>query len=111
MRRHLSLLLFLMLLPFLTLAPGGKIIWANERDRPVFAANGMIASQEARATNLGVGILRQGGNAIDAAVAVGFVLAVTLPRAGNLGGGGFMLIHHSDSGETFALDYREKAPA
>ena len=111
MRRHLSLLLFLMLLPFLALAPGGKIIWANERDRPVYAANGMVASQEARATNLGVGILRQGGNAIDAAVAVGFVLAVTLPRAGNLGGGGFMLIHHSDSGETFALDYREKAPA
>ena len=94
----------------MALAQAGKNNSVKERDRPVFAPNGMVASQEAIATKVGVGILRQGGNAIDAAVAVGFVLAVTLPRAGNLGGGGFMVIHHSSRGETFALDYREKAP-
>jgi len=111
MRRFPRLLLLLMFMPFLARAQTGAIISGNDRHHPVFAANGMVASQEAVATKLGVGILRQGGNAIDAAVAVGFILAVTLPRAGNLGGGGFMLIHHSRSGETLALDYREKAPA
>ncbi|MDX1513234.1 MAG: gamma-glutamyltransferase, partial [Gammaproteobacteria bacterium] len=78
---------------------------------PEFAPNGMVATQEALATRVGVSILEQGGNAVDAAVAVGFSLAVTLPRAGNLGGGGFMLIHLAESGETIALDYRETAPA
>jgi gamma-glutamyltranspeptidase/glutathione hydrolase len=78
---------------------------------PVFAKTGMVASQEATATKIGVEILKKGGNAVDAAAAVGFALAVTLPRAGNLGGGGFMLIHMADSGETLALDYRETAPA
>ena len=81
-----------------------------DRFHPVFAAQGMVASQEALATQIGVDILKQGGNAIDAAVAVGFALAVTLPRAGNLGGGGFMIVHLADSGETVAIDYREKAP-
>ncbi len=78
---------------------------------PVFAANGMVAAQEERATRIGVAVLEDGGNAVDAAVAVGFALAVTLPRAGNLGGGGFMLIHEGSSGKTHALDYREMAPA
>ncbi|KQT73549.1 gamma-glutamyltranspeptidase [Methylobacterium sp. Leaf465] len=78
---------------------------------PVLGAHGMVASQEARATRVGVAILRAGGNAIDAAVAVGFALAVTLPRAGNLGGGGFMMIHRAVGDETIALDYRETAPA
>ncbi|HEX8417943.1 MAG TPA: gamma-glutamyltransferase [Methylobacterium sp.] len=71
----------------------------------------MVSSQESRATRVGVDILRAGGNAIDAAVAVGFALAVTLPRAGNLGGGGFMLVHLAERGETVAIDYRETAPA
>lgn len=78
---------------------------------PVFAQNGMVATQEATATQVGVEILKQGGNAVDAAVAIGFTLAVTLPRAGNLGGGGFMLVHLAKTGETVAIDYREKAPA
>jgi len=85
----------------------------SDRDlvHPVHAEHGMVATQEATATRVGVQVLRDGGNAVDAAVAVGFALAVTLPRAGNLGGGGFMLVHSASSGETFALDYREMAPA
>jgi gamma-glutamyltranspeptidase/glutathione hydrolase len=77
---------------------------------PVVGTSGMVATQEAQATRIGLAILRQGGNAVDAAVAVGFALAVTLPRAGNLGGGGFMLVHQAESGETTAIDYREAAP-
>ncbi|MCC2112429.1 MAG: gamma-glutamyltransferase, partial [Hyphomicrobiales bacterium] len=87
------------------------ILSAEARFHPVIAENGMVASQEALATTVGVDILKRGGNAVDAAVAVGFALAVTLPRAGNLGGGGFMLVHRADSAETVAIDYRELAPA
>lgn len=77
---------------------------------PLWAKNGMVASQEAIASNVGLQILKDGGNAVDAAVAVGFALAVTLPRAGNIGGGGFMMIYDADQDKTIALDYREKAP-
>jgi gamma-glutamyltranspeptidase/glutathione hydrolase len=78
---------------------------------PVVVRNGMVASQEKLATRVGVEILKTGGNAIDAAVAVGFALAVTHPQAGNLGGGGFMLVHLAARNETIAIDYRETAPA
>jgi gamma-glutamyltranspeptidase/glutathione hydrolase len=75
----------------------------------VVAANGMVVTQDALATRVGVEILQKGGNAVDAAVAVGFAMAVTYPRAGNLGGGGFMVIHQAD-GRDIAIDYRETAP-
>lgn len=78
---------------------------------PVWAEHGIVASQEELASKIGVEILKQGGNAVDAGVAVGFALAVTLPRAGNIGGGGFMMIYDAKKKRTFALDYREMAPS
>ena len=75
------------------------------------ARNGMVAAQEKHAARVGVEILRQGGNAVDAAVAVGFAMAVTHPQAGNIGGGGFMLVQLAASNKTIAIDYRETAPA
>lgn len=80
------------------------------RALPVLGQKGMVASQEAKASRVGLDILKGGGNAVDAAVAVGFALAVTLPRAGNLGGGGFMLVRLAETGKTIAIDYRETAP-
>lgn len=77
---------------------------------PVVAKSGMVSSQEDLATQAGLAVLKAGGNAVDAAVTIGFTLAVTLPEAGNLGGGGFMLVHRADGQETVAIDYREKAP-
>ncbi|KQN64042.1 MULTISPECIES: gamma-glutamyltransferase [unclassified Erwinia] len=76
---------------------------------PVRAQHGMVASVDATATNVGVKILEQGGNAVDAAVAVGFALAVTHPQAGNIGGGGFMMLRTA-AGNTTAIDFREMAP-
>jgi len=77
---------------------------------PIVAENGMVATQHKLATQVGLDILKQGGNAVDAAVAVGFALAVVLPRAGNLGGGGFMLVYDQKKNKTTAIDYREMAP-
>lgn len=79
--------------------------------QPVWAKHGMVASQETLASRTGVEILKQSGNAVDAAVAVAFSLAVTLPRAGNIGGGGFMLVHLAKENKTIAIDYREMAPS
>lgn len=77
---------------------------------PVIGHQGVVASRSMLASEVGVEIMRQGGNAVDAAVAVGFALSVTYPSAGNLGGGGFMVLHLED-GKTYALDFRETAPA
>ena len=77
---------------------------------PVFGRSGMVASSEPLASQAGLALLQAGGNAVDAAVAVGFTLAVTFPQAGNLGGGGFMLIRMAN-GRTTVVDYREQAPA
>lgn len=76
---------------------------------PVYARKGMVVAQEPLAADVGVAVLKSGGNAVDAAVAVGFALAVTHPFAGNIGGGGFMLIRLADGRTTF-IDFREKAP-
>jgi gamma-glutamyltranspeptidase/glutathione hydrolase len=77
----------------------------------VVAEHGMVVAQEKIAARIGADVLQRGGNAIDAAVAVGFAMAVTYPRAGNIGGGGFMVIHAAERHEDVAIDYRETAPA
>jgi gamma-glutamyltranspeptidase/glutathione hydrolase len=77
---------------------------------PTVGTSGMVVSQNQASSNIGIEILNMGGNAIDAAVAVGFSLATTLPRAGNLGGGGFMLVYLSDEKKTIAVDFRNSAP-
>ena len=77
---------------------------------PVVSNSGMVVSQNNFSSDIGVEILSKGGNAIDAAVAVGFSLAITLPRAGNLGGGGFMLVYLKEKDEIFYIDYRSKSP-
>ncbi len=81
-----------------------------DRTHPEMSTHGMVVAQEKVAASVGLDILRKGGNAVDASVAVAFALAVTLPRAGNLGGGGFMLVHDASAGSTKAIDYREMAP-
>ncbi len=78
---------------------------------PIIGQQGMVATQHPEATKVGLAILQKGGNAIDAAVAVGFSLAVVLPRAGNLGGGGFMLVYDAANEATQAINYREIAPS
>src|SRR6267378_3704729 len=101
MRTFLGLLATL-----LSLAPGDALC----ASRPVRARHTMVVTAEPHATDIGVEVLKAGGNAIDAAVAVGFALAVTHPYAGNLGGGGFLLARFADGRTTF-LDFRECAPA
>ena len=84
---------------------------AADTVKAVTAERGMVVAQEKLAAQIGAEILRQGGNAVDAAVATGFALAVSYPRAGNIGGGGFMVIHSAERGQDVAIDYRETAPA
>jgi len=80
-------------------------------NHPSLSKNGMVSTQDRLAAQVGAGILARGGNAVDAAVATGFALAVTHPQAGNLGGGGFMLVYLAEEKKTIALDFREMAPA
>src|SRR5712691_5910205 len=101
MRTFLGLLATL-----LSLATGDSLC----ASRPVHARRAMVVAVEPHATTIGVDVLKSGGNAIDAAVAVGFALAVTHPSAGNLGGGGFLLARFADGRTTF-VDFRERAPA
>ena len=88
----------------LSQSPDAPIVRYDDLVHPVLGPVGMVASQNELASEVGAQILADGGNAVDAAVAVGFALAVTLPRAGNLGGGGFMLVHDAESGESIAID-------
>jgi gamma-glutamyltranspeptidase/glutathione hydrolase len=107
--------LFLLIAPAFALAQAQPapiaIISDFDRVHPAFGTQGMAATQEEMATLAGLEVLRKGGNAVDAAATIAFVLAVTLPSAGNLGGGGFMVVYDADTGETVAIDYREIAGA
>src|SRR5215217_3327500 len=84
--------------------------FAGGGEKSVRGQHGIVTSSEAQATRAGVAMLEQGGNAVDAAVATAFALAVTHPSAGNIGGGGFMLVR-TPGGQAAAIDYRERAPA
>ncbi|WP_066721533.1 gamma-glutamyltransferase [Sphingomonas pituitosa] len=92
---------------------GGDIVAYDQIHKPVIGREGMVVSQNAIAARVGAAILRKGGNAVDAAIATAFALAVTLPRAGNIGGGGYMLIHMAAQGgkpaQTIAIDYYGQA--
>ena len=88
----------------------GAIIRYNTLFHPKIGSTGMVVSQRQQASEIGVAILKKGGNAVDAAVAVAMALAVNLPRAGNIGGGGFMIVHLAKEQKTIAIDYREMAP-
>ncbi len=87
------------------------IVEYNSINHPVIDDKGMVVSQRMIASEVGAKILKKGGNAVDAAVATGLALAVVLPRAGNLGGGGFMVVYLKEEDKTIAIDYREKAPS
>jgi len=109
--------MFLKKIIFLGLFFAGSLLFSQESYidyqspfHPTIGNSGMIVSQNEASTDIGIKILNMGGNAIDAATAVGFSLAITLPRAGNLGGGGFMLIYLRDKKKTIAVDFRSAAP-
>ena len=104
--------LFLLLCILLSAASAqGQAILSGDRSVPVEAKNGMVVTSHTLASEVALEVLKQGGNAIDAAVTAGFALAVTQPRSGNIGGGGFMLISSQAKNEVVAIDYREEAPA
>ena len=123
MFKRLTLLHVLMLVTIVVAAPSWSLgqkpadpaadalIGTDSRFQPVIAEHGMVAAQEKVAAQVGEEILKAGGNAVDAGVATGFALAVTHPQAGNIGGGGFMLIALAKEKKVTAIDYRETAPA
>ena len=98
-------------LPATALARDAYVPAAADSIHAVSAEHGLVVAQEKIAADIGADILKQGGNAVDAAVATGFAMAVTYPRAGNIGGGGFMVIHLADRNQDIAIDYRETGPA
>ncbi len=87
----------------------GLATFSARANQPVYGSNAMVVAEEPIAADVGLNVIKQGGNAVDAAVAMGFALAVTYPFAGNIGGGGFMLVHMAD-GRTGFIDFREMAP-
>ncbi|MGI9284928.1 MAG: gamma-glutamyltransferase [Pseudomonadales bacterium] len=107
-------IIFFALLSFFVLVPAASakspIINYKTRFIPTISENGMVVAAEKLASEVGVDILERGGNVVDAAVATGFALAVTYPRAGNLAGGGFMLVHLARENKQIVIDYRESAP-
>ncbi len=114
--RYLIILLGVTLLPAPLVqaqvpAAEEPIIDFGSRFLPTVAREGMVVGPERLAAEIGLDVLRRGGNAVDAAVATGFALAVSYPRAGNLGGGGFMLVHLAEENRQTLIDYRETAPA
>ncbi|HEY4981097.1 MAG TPA: gamma-glutamyltransferase [Pseudolabrys sp.] len=116
MRRFIPHLLFLFVALLLSAAALAQVAPVSRapaipQATAIHAHNGMVVAQESRAARIGIEILDRGGNAVDAAVAVGFALAVTYPRAGNIGGGGFMVIHLAKDNRDTTIDYREIAPA
>ena len=106
-----TLLTLLMICTQIIYVSGQTAIYSSDEvHHPIVAKHGMVATQHQLASEAGLEILKAGGNAVDAAVAVGFTLAVVLPRAGNLGGGGFMMVYDGKTGKTRAINYREMAP-
>lgn len=112
MRRFNSIRAALLLF-FIVVIAGPQPAIAGKRDihTPVRAGSAMVVAGEPIAAGIGLKVLKSGGNAVDAAVTIGFVMAVTMPQAGNIGGGGFMLVYSAKSREVIAIDYRERAPA
>jgi gamma-glutamyltranspeptidase/glutathione hydrolase len=103
--------IFLLLVIAPSLLSAGKPFRSPTVLHPVSGTNGAVASADPYATTAGLEALKKGGNAVDAAVATAFTLAVSFPKAGNLGGGGFLIFHDASSGQTYALDFREVAPS
>ncbi|WP_303292131.1 gamma-glutamyltransferase [Marinobacter sp. SS5-14b] len=101
----------LILLPVGSATASNQAILEGERFHPVLGAQGMVATSHTLATEVALDVLKRGGNAVDAAVTAGFALAVTQPRSGNIGGGGFLLYAPGDGTTPEAIDYRETAPA
>ena len=113
MTSFISICTAILLSLFTALTVSAKSPIISERDiySPVQGTSGIVVAGEPIAAKIGLEVLKNGGNAVDAAVTIGFVMAVTLPQAGNIGGGGFMLVYSAETGEVIAIDYRERAPA
>ena len=109
--KSISLALSIVFVSSLSFAQNAPLVSYDALSRPTLGLNGMVVSQEYNASEAGLAMLKKGGNAVDAAVATGFALAVTHPQAGNIGGGGFMMIYLKELDKVIAVDYREMAPA